>query len=53
MGNLTGYSASRITSRPFGCIGKKQKDLCAHLHNPVYLEWQHTPGRTSRGKATR
>lgn len=53
MGNPTGYSANRITSRRFECIGKKQKDLRAHLHGPVYLEWQHTPGRTSRGKVTR
>lgn len=53
MGNPTGYSANRITSRRFECIGKKQKDLRAHLHDPVYLEWQHTPGRTSRGKVTR
>lgn len=53
MGNPTAYFASRITSRRFGRIGKEQKDLCAHLHDPVYLERQQIPGRTSRGKATR
>lgn len=53
MGNLIGHSASRITFRRFGCIGKKQRDLCAHLHDAGYLEWQHTPDRTSRRKATR
>lgn len=53
MSNLTGCSASRIMSHRFGCIDKKQKDLRAHLQDPVNLEWQQIPGRKSRGKATR